>query len=347
MKIIKKHWPIILFWILFVSCVFMSVTSCKPDQFIDPECVNCPPGPQGQPGQPGPKGDKGDPGPQGIQGVPGPTGRQGPQGEQGIRGPRGETGLQGVPGSQGPQGEQGPMGPQGPPGEDGKDGVGGAFDFATIDWAAYKDTATGHYHAKIWNVETGDTIANYQTFEGVKNEAYMSAYFHLSQYLNVTYNVRRDSIGGRIPYEWCPSGEAGAIIDVTFKQRPNPYLYSYANPDKPGIMLTAYSCPPADPERYNPIDSIAIDNITSNRATVRVYAKEPNSAVAEFGIRSGAYIGMGLREWSYNYTNHGLSVGNDPNYPLNPNTTYYVRVTSWTQDGKVYFSDEVSFKTGQ
>ncbi len=319
---------------------------CKTDPFqLDPDCVKCPPGPQGQPGQQGEKGEKGDKGDAGLQGVPGERGPMGPAGVQGPAGPKGDkgdTGATGASGLQGPVGPRGAVGPKGDAGADGRDAM-----FATIDWTAYKDTVDGHYKVRVWNVDNGSVIADYQTFTGIKGKDYMGAYFDLSKYLNITFNVRKDSIGGRIPND-CGNGEgkAGSIIDVIFKQRENPFLFSYAE-QRDSIVLTAYSCPDPAVAVYTPIDSVSIENINPTWASVRVFAKEPNSAVAEFGTQSGVYTGMGNREWSFDYTDHWLRVGNNVDYPLQPGTKYYVRVTSWTEDGKVYFSDEVSFTTSQ
>lgn len=315
---------------------FSLFSSCKPDNlFADPECVSCPPGPQGQPGQPGPKGDKGDPGPAGPQGIPGVAGAQGPQGIPGVRGPMGPAGATGA---------QGPMGPQGPKGDKGDPGEASLPLFAKVDYTAYKDTVTDLYHVKVWNADTGDTIANYQTFPGLHNEAYMSAYYHISQFVKIGYNVRKDSLGGRIPFE-CPNGMPGVTVDVTFEKWDSPWLFSYADSARDSIVVPVKLCPDPSKVTYNPIDSIQIANINRTWATVKVFAKEPNSAVAEFGKAPGVYTGMGLREWSFDFTNHNLRVGNDPIMPLQPGTKYYVRVTSWTEDGKVYFSKEVSFTT--
>jgi hypothetical protein len=218
------------------------------------------------------------------------------------------------------------------------------MDFAIIDWTAFRDSTSGHYHVKIWNAEKGDTIASYQTYSGVENSAYMAAYFHLSQYLKITYQTRKDSAGVRIPHEHCPDGRAGTIIDVTFEQRQNPYLYDYADPGKDPVILTAYSCP-TPKQTYSAIDSVYVMNVNPTWATVRVLGNEPIQAVAEFGLQPGVYTGMGKREFSYDYQDHHLRVGNDPEYPMQPGTKYFVRVTAWNQDGKAYFSREMSFTT--
>lgn len=319
---------------------FSLFSSCKPDNlFADPECVSCPPGPQGQPGQPGPKGDKGDPGPAGPQGIPGVAGPQGPQGIPGVRGMQGPAGATGAQGPMGPQGPQGPKGDKGDPGE-----VSLPL-FAKVDYTAYKDEVTDLYHVKVWNADTGDTIANYSTLPGVSNNAYMGAYYHLAQFLEIKYNVRKDSVGGRIPYDVCPSGLPGVTVDITFKKYKYPWLFSYADSAKDSIVVPVTLCPDPAKVTYNPIDSIQVGTLNQTWAQVKVFCKEPTSAVIEFGKSPGVYTGMGLRQWDWQYTNHSLRIGNDPNYPVTPGTKYYVRATVWTEDGKVYFSQEKTLTT--
>jgi len=217
--------------------------------------------------------------------------------------------------------------------------------FATLDWTSYKDTITGDYHVKVWRPDTGASIAEYKTFPGITNQTYMPAYFHLSMYLDISYSIHRDTTGMRIPFE-CNNGLPGATVDIIFKQKEDPYLFEYAVSDKDSIVHTVQICP--QPDKYeNIIQSVTIDNINQTWASVKVQATEPNQAVAEFGTQSGVYTGKGRREFSFNYTNHSLRVGNDPDYPLQPGTTYYVRVTSWNENGKPFFSEEVSFTTAQ
>lgn len=321
---------------LVATVVFFSTLySCQDPLGIKPDCEQCPPGPQGQPGQPGPAGQNG------------ADGAQGPAGPAGPRGPQGATGATGPMGPQGPAGATGPMGPQGPKGDKGDPGEATLPLFAKIDYTAYKDTVTDLYYVKVWNAETNDTIASYNTVPGMSNDKYWGAYYNLAQFVDIKYNVHKDSVGGRIPHDVCASGMPGVLVDVVFKQKKYPWLFSYADSAKDSIVVPVMLCPDPTKVTYNPIDSIQVGTLNRTWAQVKVFCKEPTSAVIEFGKQPGVYTGMGLRQWDWQYTDHSLRIGNDPNYPVQPNTKYYVRATVWTEDGKVYFSQEKTLTTLQ
>lgn len=71
------------------------------------------------------RGPQGEAGPEGVQGPVGPMGPAGAKGDPGPQGPRGEQGIQGLPGQQGIQGPKGDTGLQGPKGDPGVQGIQG------------------------------------------------------------------------------------------------------------------------------------------------------------------------------------------------------------------------------
>ena len=304
---------------------------------IDPECVNCPPGPQGQPGQPGEKGEQGEqgePGPQGPMGLPGIAGPAGPQG------PPGET----VVGPQGPQGIPGPPGPQGEKGEKGDpgdSGSGGSYEKPVVDWNVIRNGEK--FHVYVLNTATGDTLSTWKLDNrSTPKSTLEDAYFDLSQFVTLGYDVLYED-GVRVIPEECVTG---GYVDLTVKNKVNPFLFTYSDPNKAPVTERVVRCTSVEVAKpYSIIDSVYVSNITSTRAGINVVACCPNQAVAEFGTSPGNYTGMGVKETSFNYSNHGLQVGNNPQYPLQPGTTYYVRVTCTDTGGRNYFSEEVSFTT--
>ncbi len=184
------------------------------------------PGIQGQRGPAGPQGPKGDPG---SQGRPGSQGPKGEQGDPGRPGPAGEKGDPGDPGIQGPKGDPGDKGDQGDP---------GTFEKPVYDW--YIKKISKGYQAAVWDVETGDTVNVWNAYHGHQVSEYMAAYYDLSRFIKITYKVREDSLGNRIrPVEICDS--AGAIIDLRFKNRSQPYLFKYAQIKD--TTITVKTCP--------------------------------------------------------------------------------------------------------
>lgn len=195
--------------------------------------LGCQEGPKGDRGPAGPKGQTGQRGPAGPKGEKGDPGRPG----EGKIGPKGEKGEKGDPG-EGQIGPQGPKGDPGPPGPKGEAGNNAIFEKPTYDWFIKK--ISKGYKAAVWDINTGDTVNTWFAYHGHKAGEYMAAYYDLSRFIKITYKVREDSLGNRIrPTAICDS--AGAIIDLTFKNKPNPYLFNYAA--ERDTTLTVKTCP--------------------------------------------------------------------------------------------------------
>jgi hypothetical protein len=93
------------------------------------------------------------------------------------------------------------------------------------------------------------------------------------------------------------------------------------------------------------IISVETNGHQSNLMRVRVTNSEVCQAVARYGKVSGIYTGAGIKEYSFKFDKHNLTIGNIE--PLEPNTLYYVQAEVTDQDGNTYLSDEVTGRTTQ
>ena len=277
---------LILFGLAWVLIMLFSITSCQDPLMIDPECVSCPPGPQGVMGQ---KGDKGDPG---IPGIPGIDGKDGVNCWE-LVGDRNGDGVLDAMDCVGADGEQGIPGEKG---EKGDPGDSGSYSPVVIDWFFW--TESDGYHAAVWNVATNDTILHKIVPGGTKVEGLINDYLDFQRFVDMGYEVQEDSEGNRVIPDRCATG--GAFIDVWVKNKQNPYMYSYADPDRM-VTSTITVCTTVKPLVYNAIDSVRIGSVTPDYTVIEVFCNVPAQAVAEWGYAKGVYTEIGPKEESFNY----------------------------------------------
>lgn len=318
--------------------------------------VACNPTGKGDKGDPGPQGPMGPDGPPGesIQGPPGAPGEPGEDGKDGIDGldgadgEDGADGLPGIDGAPGAPGPQGPIGPQGLPGPQGPPGSPGDTIYQPVEgkpiitWGVVSDNG---YHAWVVDTREGDTLASYHVDGGTIVGDLEDAYKDLSRFLDISYEVLKDNNGDRVRPDRCDTG--GAIIDVTFKQKPNPFLIQYAPGAKENHTQRVFTCT-SYTEAESPdsiIDSVAIRSVGTDRIGVNLYSEVKCQAYIRYGfyMHPDSLKMQGVEERSFNYNNHQLTAGNAE--PMLPGRRYYLQAVATDQNGKVHTSKLITATT--
>lgn len=246
----------------------------------------------------------------------------------GPRGPKGEKGEQGIPGPPGPKGEQGVPGPKGEKGDPGLEGAAGTDVVGlTLDWnlkTVYQDNGRPEYYQlDIINTEDNQLVRRFKVnWDELPRDVMVTRYPLAAQFVDFSYRRYRDSLGNAIVPEDCAVKTPSGIVMVTVKSKKHPLFFKNANPDK----LDSVKVPICAKYRVPTIiDSVKVTRIERTSVRLWVYPNEPTKSVLLFREKGqDKYTGMGKKQDDYKYSNHSMAIGNNPDYPVKPGTTYEI-----------------------